>query len=192
MQSVLILFAHPIYERSRSHRRLIQALSGLEHVHLHDLYEAYPDFFIDVAREHELLAEHDHIVLQFPLYWFSTPSLLKEWQDLVLQRWAEAQGGANHEAIRPGRLVQGKTLSLATTTGDPASSYEPKGEIATPLQDIFLPLRLTAQHAGFAWQPPFVLTGVDQLDETGLELAGEAYRDYLLAKLYPQGRTAPQ
>lgn len=187
MQSVLILFAHPIYERSQSHRRLLQALSGLDHVHLHDLYEAYPDFYIDVAREHGLLAKYDHIVLQFPLYWFSTPSLLKEWQDLVLQRWAQA----SREANRPGSAMSGKTFSLATTTGDPASSYEPKGEVGASLDAIFLPLRLTAQHAGFVWRPPFVLAGVDDLDETGLELAGEAYRDYLLAKVYPDGRTPP-
>ncbi len=180
MQSVLILFAHPIFERSQSHRRLLQALSGLEHVHLHDLYQAYPDFYIDVAHEHELLAQHDHIVMQFPLYWFSTPSLLKEWQDLVLHRWAEAN--------RPSLNVANKTFSLATTTGDPASSYEPKGEFAASLDAIFLPLRLTARYAGFRWQPPFVLTGVNQLDDTGLELAGEAYRDYLLEKVYPHGR----
>jgi glutathione-regulated potassium-efflux system ancillary protein KefG len=49
-----------------------------------DLYETYPDFAIDIEAEQEkLLTAHDVIALQFPLYWYSTPALLKEWLDLV-------------------------------------------------------------------------------------------------------------
>jgi Flavodoxin-like fold len=45
----------------------------------------YPDFHINVAREQELLTLHDVIVFQHPLYWYSYPAILKEWQDLVLE-----------------------------------------------------------------------------------------------------------
>ena len=37
-----------------------------------------------VKKEQELLLEHDIILFQFPMYWFSSPSLLKEWLDIVL------------------------------------------------------------------------------------------------------------
>jgi len=82
---VLILFAHPALEKSRVNRRLVAAVQGLEGVTFHDLYEAYPDFYIDVKHEQRLLEAHDIIAFQHPLYWYSTPSLLKEWQDLVLE-----------------------------------------------------------------------------------------------------------
>ena len=57
----------------------------MEGVRLHDLYEAYPDFLIDVEAEQALLLEHDVIVFQHPVYWYSSPAILKEWQDLVLE-----------------------------------------------------------------------------------------------------------
>ncbi len=55
----------------------------------HDLYEAYPDFGIDVGREQERLPAHDVVVFQHPLFWYSTAAILQEWKDLVLEHgWA--------------------------------------------------------------------------------------------------------
>ena len=48
-----------------------------------DLYAEYPDYNISIEREQQRLVEHDVIIFQFPIYWYSTPALLKEWQDLV-------------------------------------------------------------------------------------------------------------
>ena len=80
-RKVLILFAHPALEKSRVNRRLIEAVKTLDGVTFHDLYQLYPDLDIDVAREQALLTEHDVVVMQHPLYWYSTPAMLKEWQD---------------------------------------------------------------------------------------------------------------
>src|SRR5258705_2687374 len=82
---ILVLLAHPVLERSRVNRRLVDAVRGLEGVTIHDLYEVYPTLDIDVRREQELLLEHDVAVFQHPFYWYSVPSILKEWQDLVLE-----------------------------------------------------------------------------------------------------------
>ena len=84
MAPILILFGHPAYDRSRVQRRLAEAVSDLPGVTFHDLYELYPDFDVDVPREQELLSAHDAIVLQHPFFWYSTPALVKEWEDLVL------------------------------------------------------------------------------------------------------------
>ena len=85
MSKVLILFAHPALEKSRVNRRLVEAVRDLPDVTIHDLYEEYPDFDIDVPREQTLLMEHDILVLQHPFFWYSTPAMIKEWFDLVLQ-----------------------------------------------------------------------------------------------------------
>jgi len=42
--SILILFAHPAYQRSRANRRLIEAVTELEGVRLHDLVRGLPRF----------------------------------------------------------------------------------------------------------------------------------------------------
>jgi glutathione-regulated potassium-efflux system ancillary protein KefG len=81
MRRVLILFAHPVLERSRVNRRLLEAVKDLDGVTIQDLYEAYPTLAIDVQREQDLLLAHDVIVFQHPFYWYSVPAILKEWQD---------------------------------------------------------------------------------------------------------------
>ncbi|MHC5048843.1 MAG: NAD(P)H-dependent oxidoreductase, partial [Planctomycetota bacterium] len=91
---ILVLFAHPAFEKSRVNRRLVGAIEQLEGVTVNDLYESYPDFDVDVEREQELLVAHEVLVLQHPLYWYSAPALLKEWIDLVLEHgWAYGAGG---------------------------------------------------------------------------------------------------
>ncbi len=63
MAKVLILFAHPVLEKSRVNRRLIRAAENIDNVTLNDLYEEYPDFDVDIKREQQLLIEHEVIIL---------------------------------------------------------------------------------------------------------------------------------
>lgn len=103
MKRVLVLFAHPAVHKSRINRHLADAVRGLEQVTFHDLYEAYPDFLIDVPREQELLRSHDVIVVQHPFYWYSTPAIFKEWMDLVLEYgFAYGKGGSFRYTVKPG------------------------------------------------------------------------------------------
>src|SRR5688572_1463979 len=94
MAKVLVLFAHPLLEKSRIHSRLAAAAKKVPGVTFHDLYEVYPDFEIDIHEEKALLLEHDIIVLQHPFYWYSAPPIIKQWLDLVLEYgWAYGRGG---------------------------------------------------------------------------------------------------
>lgn len=58
------------------------AVEELNDVTINDLYAHYPDFLIDVPREQALCENHDIIIFQHPFYWYSTPSIMKEWLDL--------------------------------------------------------------------------------------------------------------
>ena len=55
MNKILILFAHPRFEKSKTNRALLKNIEKRQDVTLNDLYEQYPDFNIDVDREKELL-----------------------------------------------------------------------------------------------------------------------------------------
>jgi glutathione-regulated potassium-efflux system ancillary protein KefG len=81
---ILVLFAHPSLDRSEVNRPMAEAVRDLDGITLVDLYAEYADFQIDIDREQQRLLEHDVIVFQHPLYWYSTPAIMKEWQDLVL------------------------------------------------------------------------------------------------------------
>ena len=51
---------------------------------IHELYKEYPDSNINIKREQKLVESHQNLVFQFPIFNFSSPSLLKKWIDAVL------------------------------------------------------------------------------------------------------------
>jgi glutathione-regulated potassium-efflux system ancillary protein KefG len=146
---VLVIFAHPVLERSRVNRRLLAALADMDGVTVHDLYEEYPTFHIDVAREQALLVEHDVIVFQHPFYWYSVPAILKEWQDLVLEHgWAYGHGGTQ---------LRGKVTFNAITTGGPETSYRHDGYNRFTVRELLAPWEQTAHLCGMRYLAPFVV-----------------------------------
>ena len=116
---VLLLYAHPESQDSVANRVLLKPATQLSNVTVHDLYAHYPDFFIDIPYEQELLRQHDVIVFQHPLYTYSCPALLKEWLDRVLSRafpagwgatsWRESTGGVSSPPV--------SRKALTVTTG---------------------------------------------------------------------------
>jgi glutathione-regulated potassium-efflux system ancillary protein KefG len=146
---VLVVFAHPVVERSRVGRQLLDEIREVEGITIHDLYEAYPDFWIDVAREQQLLLDHDVIVFQHPFYWYSVPALLKEWQDLVLEHgWAYGAGGTR---------LRGKVTMNALTTGGPRTAYQAGGYNRFTVRELLAPWDQTAHLCGMRFLAPFVV-----------------------------------
>ncbi|MDU1427810.1 MAG: NAD(P)H-dependent oxidoreductase, partial [Klebsiella grimontii] len=112
---VLLLYAHPESQDSVANRVLLEPALQLSNVTVHDLYAHYPDFFIDIAWEQDLLRQHEVIVFQHPLYTWSCPALMKEWLDRVLSRGFASGAGGNQLA--------GKYWRSVITTGEPESAY---------------------------------------------------------------------
>ncbi len=170
---ILVVYAHRNPATSRVNRALVSAAAATPQVTVHDLMATYGDFRIDVAREQRLLGEHDAIVLQFPMYWYSTPAILKEWQDAVLSHgFAYGSGGDK---------LHGKKLLVATTSGGPADAYQASGYNQYTMDELLRPLQATANLAGMAFQPIFTTHGVRMLDDAGLDRAARAYVERLSA-----------
>jgi glutathione-regulated potassium-efflux system ancillary protein KefG len=168
---ILILFAHPAFENSRVNRHLIRAVQNLESVTIHDLYETYPDFHINVKYEQELLLAHNIIVFHHPFYWYSSPALLKEWQDLVLE-YGFAYG-------QEGTALQGKKFLTAITTGGIEKAYCQEGYNRYSIRELLVPFEQTAYLCGMDYLPPFVVHGTHKLRETS-EIVRHA-EDYRMA-----------
>lgn len=114
---VLLLYAHPESQDSVANRVLLKPAQQLSNVTVHDLYAHYPDFFIDIPREQELLRQHDVIVFQHPLYTYSCPALLKEWLDRVLSRgFSSGPGGTNWRESTGGVSLRPVNLKVLTGT----------------------------------------------------------------------------
>jgi glutathione-regulated potassium-efflux system ancillary protein KefG len=165
---VLVLFAHPAIRNSRVNRRLVAAVRDLNGVTVNDLYDEYPDLNIDVTREQELLAAHEIVVFQHPFYWYSTPAILKEWQDLVLEHgWAYGHDG---DALR------GKALLSAMTTGGSEDAYCAKGSNRFSVRQLLAPIEQTARLCGMDFLPPFVVHGTFRLTASEIEDHAVDYR----------------
>ncbi len=170
---ILILLAHPALQKSRVHKQLMRRVRELEGITFHDLYEIYPDFNIQVAQEQALLQVNDIIVFQHPLFWFSVPALLKEWQDLVLQhKWAYGKEGV---------ALRGKKLLSAISTGGRESLFHQKGFNRFTIREFLAPIDQLAYLCGMEYLPPFVVHGTHSL--TGAEIGAHAedYRTILTA-----------
>ena len=167
MPRVLVLFAHPALEKSRVHRRMVAHVPARAELTFHDLYEAYPDFDVDVAREQALLAAHDVVVLQFPFYWYSTPALVKQWEDLVLEHgWAYGSRGT---------ALAGKRLLCAVTTGGRGAAYEREGYNRLTVREFLAPLEATARLCRMEFLEPWVTSGTHRLDPPEIERQAERY-----------------
>lgn len=173
LNRILILFAHPAFQRSRANKRLVAGVRDLEGVTFHDLYEEYPDFNIDVKREQELLRQHDILVFQHPLYWYSSPAILKEWQDLVLE-FGYAYGDT-------GTALQGKKMLTAITTGGSVGAYGRDSLNRFTIHELLGPFNQTAVFCGMEYLPPFVVHGTLQLEwEDHMSQLASDYRDALI------------
>lgn len=164
---ILILFAHPRFEQSRTNQALVDALPSHAGITFHDLYEHYADFNVDVAKEKQLLLDHDIIVWHHPLYWYSCPPLLKQWIDMVLEfGWAYGKGGD---------ALAGKLVFNAFTSGGPREAYTHTGRHKTTIQEFFLPFDRTARLCQMEYLPPFGVQGSHRLTEADLKASGEDY-----------------
>jgi putative NADPH-quinone reductase len=156
---ILVLLAHPSLDRSEVNRPMADAIRDIDGVTLTDLYALYPDFQIDIDREQQQLLAHDVIVFQHPLYWYSTPAILKEWQDLVLEH-AFAYG--SH-----GTALHGKIFFNALTAGGAEAAYRAEGYNHFTIRELLYPLEQTALLCGMTYLPPFALFGSRMAVEEG-------------------------
>lgn len=160
-QRVLLLFAHPAFHRSRANKVLVKAAQAVEGVTFHDLYAHYPSFDIDVEAEKALLSAHDVLIFQHPFYWYSTPSLLKEWQDLVLEfGWAYGPGGT---------ALKDKTFLSVVTTSGSREAYTHAGMHGRTMAELLAPLDQTFKLCQMKRLPPFVVHGASRMEVQALE-----------------------
>jgi glutathione-regulated potassium-efflux system ancillary protein KefG len=171
---ILILFAHPRYEGSSNNSILVKNLPDDPLITFNDLYEKYPDFNIDIEYEKKLLSQHQIIIWQHPFYWYSSPPLLKQWIDLVLEfGWAYGPGG---------NALKGKIIFNAITAGGPRSAYSRDGYNRFTLPELLAPFNQTAVLCKMTYLPPFAVHGTHRILPDEKSRLSDQYR-ILLEKL---------
>ena len=174
MARLIVYYAHPGHKFSHVNCQMAEVAAQIDGITYVDLYRDYPRFDIDADVEQRRLVEHDVVVFQFPMFWYSTPSILKEWQDLVLEHgFAYGSGGD---------ALEGKRLLLAITAAGPEEAYSTGGYQHYPLRDFLRPLEQTARLCGMRFCTPYVLFGSLKAPSDGrLDPHVDGYRKLLLA-----------
>lgn len=178
MRSILLLVAHPNIKKSRANRVIVDRLRSLAHVQVHELYETYPEFHINVAQEKKLLESADILCIQQPFYWYSMPPLLKLWHDLTLE-YGFAYGPG-------GNALKGKSYQLSLTIGGPREVYQPEGRNRYFIEQFFPPYEQTAHLCQMPWLEPLCLFGAHQVSDDQLEAHAERVRERLVEIANPQ------
>jgi glutathione-regulated potassium-efflux system ancillary protein KefG len=171
---ILIVFAHPRFEKSLNNAILVEHIPKIQNITFHDLYEKYPDFNIDVEYEKKLLLEHQIIIWQHPFYWYSSPALLKQWLDIVLEfGWAYGPGG---------NALQGKIVFNSITSGGQRGAYSKEGHNRFTIQELLTPFDQTAVLCKMIYLPPFALHGTHRISKEEILQTAKTY-EILLRKL---------
>lgn len=163
MKDILIISGHTDLAASVANRTILETLGErLPEAEIVKLDELYPDFKIDVENEQRRLLRADIIVLQFPVFWYSVPSILERWMEETFRH------GFSHGST--GDKLKGKKLVLSFTTGAPEEMYSHDGPMGYTI-DEFLPCykatcRLTQmEYCGYVY-----IGGVSYGNRTSLEL----------------------
>jgi len=129
----------------------------------------------DIAAEQEKLLWADLLILQFPLWWFSMPAILKGWVDRVYA-YGFGYGVGEHSDHRWGErygegTFKGKRAMLMVTTGGWAPHYSERG-VNGKMDDILFPIHHgILYYPGFDVLPPFVIYRTGKMDEQRFEQA---------------------
>jgi NAD(P)H dehydrogenase (quinone) len=135
----------------------------------------------DVKAEQEKLLWADALILQFPLWWFTMPAILKGWVDRVFA-YGFAYGVGEHSDKRWGDrygegVFAGKRAMLIVTAGGWEPHYAARG-INGPIEDLLFPINHgILYYPGYDVLPPFVAYGVDRLDENAFAAVAERLRE---------------
>lgn len=173
MTQTLILLFHPDIEKSKANAALQAAARTVPGTRVVDVQARYPGGVIDVLTDGEAearaLLEADRIVLQFPIQWYSTPALLKAWQDAVLTRMYYIH------ADTEGDRLAGTPLMVAATAGNTAAAYGRGGANHFTMDELMAPLKATARRCGLPWYPPHLVFRADRLEPAELAAAKDSY-----------------
>lgn len=126
----------------------------------------------DIVAEQDKLRRADLVILQFPIWWFGMPAILKGWADRVFSRSFAYAAGRKYDT----GLMRGKLAMVAVTTGTSADTYAPDG-IDGDILGVLWPIHNGLfRYTGFDVLEPFVAYMPGRLGPNERAACLQAYR----------------
>jgi len=169
-QSLLLLLAHPNIANSKANNALVNAVKDIPGVTFRHLEAHKKNGLFDLQKETDLLRNAAIIIWQFPLYWYSCPSALRDWQDQVL----------SPIVYGPDNFLKGKRVQVVFTAGARQTAFRAGDILGFTPDEMLRPLQMTTNAALMQWLPPFTVFGAGEMSAEALEKTCAEYRALVL------------
>lgn len=140
-----MIVGHPYWPDSVANKAIVDEFKLMQpDAEVRNLFTLYPDNKIDVAAEQEALLKADVVVLQFPIMWYSCPSIMHRWMEEVLSfGFAYGPGGDK---------LAGKRFFLSFTSAGTADKYSIYGAQGCTIDALMPPFVALAALCGLKWE----------------------------------------
>ncbi|WP_026923952.1 NAD(P)H-dependent oxidoreductase [Glycomyces arizonensis] len=132
----------------------------------------------DITAEQEKVLAADALILQFPLWWFTMPAIMKGWFDRVFTNGFGYGDNRTWKRYGDGRLT-GKRAMIVTTTGAAESHLSDRG-VNGDIEHLLFPINHGILfYTGMDVLPPVAVTGAGRLDREGYARTAAHLRERL-------------
>ena len=142
MNSTLFIVGNPNASNSRflAHAEAELRPKGLQWL---PLTEEHIEGKFDIEKHQSIIDNVDTLVMHFPMYWYSSPALVKSWLDSLLTPGWAFPSSTSH--------LRGKRMLLSITTGSPLDTFQQSGSNEKTLDELLLPFERMAKYCGMNW-----------------------------------------
>ncbi len=133
-------------------------------------------FSDEIQGEIDRLFEADFLILQFPMWWFSMPAIMKGWIDRVFAFGVTYDFGQTWDK----GILKGRRAMLSFTTGAPEGVFATDGR-SGDLERVLWPIHGgVLALCGYEVLPPFIGYAVPWIGDEGRQATLERYRQRLI------------
>ena len=144
MKNILVVSGHTDLKNSIANKTILDKLqSDLPKAEFVFLDQLYPTFEINKEVEQQRLINADIIVLQFPFFWYSVPSIMSRWMEETFVH------GFSHGST--GDKLKDKKLIVSFTSGAPEEMYQKGGLQNYSIEEFLPPLKQFANLCQMQW-----------------------------------------
>ena len=161
----LLVVGHPRLGESTTQQFLKAAAGECSNVTWHELQLPF-----EVTQEQALIQQHDRIIVQFPLYWYSAPAVVRQWFDEV---WRMPLTTGNY------RLLRGKQLGVVVTAGAARNEFQAGGKQGATMDEVLRPYQMTARVTEMEYLPALPIYQFNYLSEQAKQELYITYQSYI-------------
>ena len=166
----MVVISHPTIQTSSSQQFFLATLKGEDFVtirHLDEVWSEAKPHFTRVIEEKALVESGaQRLILQFPMYWYQAPAVMKEWIDTVMSKSATF-------------AKQIKELGIVVTLGVKEEAFRAGGKEQFTISELLRPFQALANAMRWKYLPIFEVHQFDYKTEVAKQVLLVEYLQYV-------------